>query len=420
MDKKHPKENHLKLSSTSSIPKLSKNEKLKNFGQEEIIPPKSSKNISKSVLVKGSEDKNEKALNNAFEKTYPNYGVCVHSQKPQGLMKSYAYNSYKGLVKDYNEDRVVVVSQIQKPQKTIHRTWPKMSYFGIFDGHGGETCSEYLKNNYLNFLVENKNFPFDIKTALVETFEKLEDEFYNQNKNKPKEEIDNSGSCGLVAILTENKIYIANIGDSRAIMSLNNGSKVKQLSIDHKPNNIKEFERIIKNGGKVYIDDDYKEDENGKIDESQINFITNKSDLEKYSKKKEVIFRHSPSDLAVMRTIGDLVVKKKEYGGLPGNIIATPEIFIYDYSPSQDFMVMGCDGIFDDLSNEEIVEAAWHIFKNKAKERNYDINLLTADSCDMIMKYGMDLLTSDNLTCIVIGMEGLQKFLSLKKIKEKK
>jgi protein phosphatase 2C family protein 2/3 len=420
MDKKQQKDNHLKLASSSNIPKLSKNEKRKSFDQEDYIPAKSSKIISKSVLVKGSEDKNTKALNNAFEKTYPNYGVCVHSQKPQGLMKSYAYNSYKGLVKDFNEDRVVVVSQIQKPPKTIHRTWPKMSYFGIFDGHGGETCSEYLKNNFLNILVENKNFPFDIKTALVETFEKLEEEFYNQNKNKPKEEIDNSGSCGLVAILTENKIYIANIGDSRAIMSLNNGSKVKQLSTDHKPNNIKEFERIIKNGGKVYIDDDYKEDENGKIDESQINFITNKSDLEKYSKQKEAIFRHFPSDLAVMRTIGDLAVKKKEYGGLPGNIIATPDIFVYDYSPSQDFMVMGCDGIFDDLSNEEIVEAAWHIFKNKAKEKNYDINLLTADSCDMIMKYAMDLLTSDNLTCIVIGMEGLQKFLSLKKIKEKK
>ena len=155
MDKKQPKENHLKLSSTSNIPKLNKNVKRKSFDKDGIIPAKSSKIISKSVLVKGSEDKNTKALNNAFEKTYPNYGVCVYSQKPQGLMKSYAYNSYKGLVKDFNEDRVVVVSQIQKPPKTIHRTWPKMSYFGIFDGHGGETCSEYLKNNFLNILVEN-------------------------------------------------------------------------------------------------------------------------------------------------------------------------------------------------------------------------------------------------------------------------
>ena len=409
MDKK---ENISKLSASVPIQKLSKDDK------DFRIPPKSSKNVI--GMKRGLEEMDEKVLDNAFSKTYPNYGKCVCSQKMQGLMKSYAYNSYKGIVKDYNEDRVVVVSQIQKPQKTIHRTWPKMSYFGVFDGHGGESCSEYLKNNFLDYLIENKNFPHDIKMAITETFDKLEDEFFEKNKQKPKDQIDNSGSCALVAIMTENKIYIGNIGDSRAIMSLNNGAKVKQLSIDHKPNNLKEFERITKNGGKVYIDEDIKEDENGKLDESKLNFITEKSDFNKYKSEKEVIFRHFPSHLAVVRSIGDIKVKMPEYGALKGNIIHTPEVFVYDYSPSYDFMVMGCDGIFDDLSNEEIIGAAWHIFKNKAKEKNYDLNLLTEDSCDMIIKYAMDVMSSDNLSCIVIGMEGVQKFISLKKLKEKK
>ena len=112
-----------------------------------------------------------------------------------------------------------------------------------------------------------------------------------------------------------------------------------------------------------------------------------------------------------MRTIGDLKAKRKEYGGLAGNIIGIPEIFVYDYSPSNDFMIMGCDGI---------VKAAWYIFKNKAKERNYDINLLSKDSCDMIIKYGLDLLTSDNLSCIVIGLEGLQKYIGTTKYKSQK
>ena len=409
MDKK---ENISKLSASVPIQKLSKDDK------DFRIPPKSSKNVI--GMKRGLEEMDEKVLDNAFSKTFPNYGKCVCSQKMQGLMKSYAYNSYKGIVKDYNEDRVVVVSQIQKPQKTIHRTWPKMSYFGVFDGHGGESCSEYLKNNFLDYLIENKNFPHDIKMAITETFDKLEDEFFEKNKQKPKDQIDNSGSCALVAIMTENKIYIGNIGDSRAIMSLNNGAKVKQLSIDHKPNNLKEFERITKNGGKVYIDEDIKEDENGKLDESKLKFITEKSDFNKYKSEKEVIFRHFPSHLAVVRSIGDIKVKMPEYGALKGNIIHTPEVFVYDYSPSYDFMVMGCDGIFDDLSNEEIIGAAWHIFKNKAKEKNYDLNLLTEDSCDMIIKYAMDVMSSDNLSCIVIGMEGVQKFISLKKLKEKK
>ena len=390
---------------------------------EELFKNKyqSSKINSKILFSQNSIDNgNEQVLSSAFSKTYPNYSQCSYSQKQIGLVKSFAYNSYKGLTKPNNEDRVIVVSPIQKPHKTIHRTWPKMSYFGVFDGHGGETCSEYLKNNYLNILIENKNFPFDIKTAIIESFEKAEEEIYNQNKNKKLEEIDPSGSCALVAIITENKIYIGNIGDSRAIMSLNNGSKVKQLTNDHKPNNIKEYERIIKNGGKVYVDDDYTEDEHGKYDEKELKYILNKSEFEKYKGQKDVIFRHYPSDLAVMRSVGDLKSKKKEYGGLPGNIIGIPDVFIYDYNASNDFMIMGCDGIYDDLSNEEIVKAAWYIFKNKMKEKNYDINLLSKDAVDMIIKYGMDLLTSDNLSCIVIGMDGLQKFLSLKKLKDKK
>ena len=389
---------------------------------EEYIKTKyqSSKINSKNLLNQNLIDNNDQALNSAFSKTYPNYPECIHSQKSIGLVKSFAYNSYKGLNKPNNEDRVIVVSPIQKPHKTIHRTWPKMSFFAIFDGHGGETCSEYLKNNYLNILVENKNFPFDIKTAIIESFEKVEEEIYNQNKGKKLNEIDTSGSCALVSIITENKIYIGNIGDSRAIMSINNGNKVKQLTNDHKPNNIKEYERITKNGGKVYVDDDYLEDEQGKYNEKELKYILNKSEFEKYKGQKEVIFRHFPSDLAVMRSIGDLKAKKKEYGGLTGNIIGVPDVFIYDYNASSDFMIMGCDGIFDDLSNEDIVKAAWYIFKNKMKEKNYDINLLSKDSCDMIIKYGMELLTSDNLSCIVIGMDGIQKFLSLKKLKEKK
>jgi protein phosphatase 2C family protein 2/3 len=224
----------------------------------------------------------------------------------------------------------------------------------------------------------------------------------------------------LVLIVTENKIYIANVGDCRAIMSINNGNKVKQLTMDHKPNNIKEFERITKNGGKVYIDDDYKEDEHGKYNESELKYIVNKSDFELYKGQKEIVFRHFPSDLAVMRSMGDLKSKRKEFGGLPGNIIGVPEIFVYDYNAANDFIVMGCDGIYDDLSNEDIVKAIWYVFKNRVKERNYDLNLLTKDSCDMVLKYAMDLLTSDNLSCLVIGLEGIQKFLSLKKLKDKK
>ena len=35
-------------------------------------------------------------------------------------------------------------------------------------------------------------------------------------------------------------------------MSVNGGTKVRQLTADQKPDNLKEFERAIKNGSKIY------------------------------------------------------------------------------------------------------------------------------------------------------------------------
>lgn len=358
--------------------------------------------------------KSENIDMSVFTKKYEEYGEGEASSKSYGTVKSYGFNSYKGLFKERNEDKVIVVGQIKKPHNSLHKIWPKMSFFAIFDGHGGESCSNFLKDNFLNILVENKNFPSDIKTSLVESFGKAEEEFYKRNIGKSREELDCSGSCALVLLISDNKLYIANLGDSRAIMSSNGGTKLKVLTIDHKPNNPVEFERAIKNGSKIYIDND----EQSK-DVEKLRFIKDLTELKKYNNEEDVIFREYPSDLAVMRTIGDYKSKKKEFGGNPGSIINIPEIFIYDFSPLNDFIVLGCDGIFDDLSNETIIACTWFIFKNLRKERKYDIHELTRDASNMIIKFGLDKLTSDNLTCIVIGLEGLYKYLNNSMVKDK-
>lgn len=405
----------------------------KNELQKKIV---SSKNINSAIKIIDKDSQKDKDPNQSLSsnskvdrsepkqialslkilnKEYDFYERALCSNKPIGTLKSYGYNTYQGLYKKINEDKIIVVNQIKKPNSSKLKTWPKISYFGIFDGHGGEGCSEYLKDNFLQCLVKNPNFPIDIKKCLTETFKEIEEKFFKE-KCSSTENCDGSGSCALTVLIFDNKLYIANIGDSRAIMSLNGGTKVKQLTTDHKPDNPREFERAIKNKSKVYVDDS---DEPVR-DESKLVFIKDKSEFEKHKKRKEIIiFREYPSNLAVMRTMGDVKVKKKEFGGKPGTIINTPEIFLYDLTSADDFLVLGCDGIYDDLSNQEVINAAWYIYKNKSKEKNYDINELTQDACDMVIKYAMEKKTSDNLSCIIIGLEGLEKFLKNKMTKDK-
>lgn len=353
---------------------------------------------------------------NIFTKSYEEYEEGHHSQKGFGTIKSFAYNSFRGLFKPGNEDKVAVVGQVKKPQGAAHKIWPKMSYFGIFDGHGGEGCSTFLRDNFLNILIENKNFPNDIKTSFIESFQKAEELFMKINEGKSEEDYDHSGSCALVILFVENKVWVANIGDSRAIMSINGGTKLKVLTTDHKPNNPEEYERAIKCGGKIYVDngDDDDDDDNSPRDVEKLTFINDKSEFAKYNKEKDIVFREFPSDLAVMRTIGDFKAKK-----IPGSIISTPDIINFDFSPANDFIVMGCDGIYDDLSNECVINAVWFVIKNLGKQKKYDIHELTRDAVNMVIKAGLDRLTVDNLSCIIIGLEGLYKYINNKIIKEK-
>ena len=66
-------------------------------------------------------------------------------------MKGYAANTFHGLIKDFNEDRVSIIMNITKPN---HKgKWPKCSYFAVFDGHGGHNCSDFLKDNMHKYVL---------------------------------------------------------------------------------------------------------------------------------------------------------------------------------------------------------------------------------------------------------------------------
>ena len=81
---------------------------------------------------------------------YSGYPAAEYSHKPYYNISAYAFNSYNGKVRNYNEDTTKTV--VNYPKKLIvdgKIIAPHISYFGVFDGHGGKKCSAFLRDKYL-------------------------------------------------------------------------------------------------------------------------------------------------------------------------------------------------------------------------------------------------------------------------------
>ena len=64
--------------------------------------------------------------------------------------------------------------------------------------------------------------------------------------------IERSGSCAIVVLIVGEVCYVANVGDSRAVLSSDGGKLMTALSRDHKPSDLDEHKRIVQAGGQIY------------------------------------------------------------------------------------------------------------------------------------------------------------------------
>ncbi|KAL3797318.1 hypothetical protein ACHAWO_005477 [Cyclotella atomus] len=129
-----------------------------------------------------------------------------------------------------------------------------------------------------------------------------------------------AGCTSVVAVILENVLVVANAGDSRAVLC-RKGGLVEPMSFDHKPLQKREMNRITKAGGFV--------NQFGRVN----------------------------GNLNLSRSIGDL--KYKQVPGIsPADqmITAEPDIMSTTLRPGDEFIVLGCDGIWDCLSNEECIK----------------------------------------------------------------
>lgn len=66
-----------------------------------------------------------------------------------------------------------------------------------------------------------------------------------------------------------------------------------------------------------------------------------------------------PGRLSVSRTFGDIEAKLPKYNGNPNVVIAEPDITSFKIKNTYDFLILACDGVFDKLSNKEVIHTAW-------------------------------------------------------------
>jgi serine/threonine protein phosphatase PrpC len=131
--------------------------------------------------------------------------------------------------------------------------------------------------------------------------------------------LDSIGCTANVVLIDKmQKIYAANAGDSRCV--LGRGGKALALSFDHKPDDEIELRRIEKAGSIVA---------EGRVD----------------------------GNLNLSRALGDLKYKtNKDLKPEEWPITANPDVKCVDLQPEDDFIIMGCDGIWETKSNDEMVE----------------------------------------------------------------
>ena len=117
-------------------------------------------------------------------------------------------------------------------------------------------------------------------------------------------------------------------------------------------------------------------------------------------------WRILPGRLSVSRTFGDILAKDEKFGGNKTAIIALPDINEMELNNEYNFIVMGCDGIFDVLKNEELLECIQIVIKEKKIKdfKDVDMHKLCGDFASMIIKSALAKDSYDNVSCIVIAI----------------
>ena len=220
-------------------------------------------------------------------------------------------------------------------------------FFGLFDGHAGGKCSKHLAATLSSVLAEDSLFTTNLPQAIRRSFHTANEQFL---KIAEKMKL-HDGSTGICALLRDNKLTVANVGDCRALIIY--GGKAMQMSVDQKPTNPDEQKRISALGGAVIYC----------MGVARVNRV-----------------------LAVSRAFGNRTLKSV--------IRPDAELMERILTKDDDFLVIASDGLWDVLRNKDVCDICYGSQPNRNPQMIADELVHNA-----LLRGSMD-----NVTCIVVRL----------------
>ncbi|XP_052193407.1 probable protein phosphatase 2C 60 [Diospyros lotus] len=238
-------------------------------------------------------------------------------------------------------------SQIESGCLSAHESGPYGTFVGIYDGHGGPETSRYI-NEYL--FQHLKRFTSEQQSVSVEVvqkaFQATEEGFLSLVANEwpIKPQIAAVGSCCLVGVICNGTLYIANLGDSRAVLG-----------------------RLVKSTGEV-LAVQLSAEHNAAIESVRQELHSTHPDDSQIVVLKHNVWRVKGL-IQVSRSIGDVYLKKAEFNREPlyskfrlrepfrrPILSSEPSISVHQLQPHDQFIIFASDGLWEHLSNQEAVD----------------------------------------------------------------
>lgn len=90
-------------------------------------------------------------------------------------------------------------------------------------------------------------------------------------------------------------------------------------------------------------------------------------------------------------------------------LTAQPDIKCFKIEESYDFILLGCDGIFDKLSNFQVIRAVWETVRKKFLNREQSVHLLSGAAIETVLKLSVSEKTMDNITVVIVCFKNFRK-----------